>query len=99
MPGKFTGTFRNNSRSFPEQNSWGGNNKKKAKNEKFAVIVNEELSAKSNAAKIYLTLVRGQSKILDLQVRYKGTFTSRPQFQGGLAKDFESILKTECGSS
>jgi len=72
---------------------------KKAKNEKFAVIVNEELSAKSNAAKIYLTLVRGQSKILDLQVRYKGTFTSRPQFQGGLAKDFESILKTECGSS
>ena len=72
---------------------------KKAKNEKFAVVVNEELSAKSNAAKIYLTLVRGQSKILDLQVRYKGTFTSRPQFQGGLAKDFEAILKTECGSS
>ena len=72
---------------------------KKAKNDKFAVIVNEDKSAKSDAAKIFLTLVRGRSKILNLEVRYKGKFTPRPQFQGGLAKDFETIMKAECGSA
>ena len=72
---------------------------KKKKNDKFSVIVDKELSAKSNAAKIFLSLIRGDSKVLDLQVRYKGSFTSKPQFQGGMAKDFMNIMAVECGSS
>ena len=32
-------------------------------------------------------------------VRYKGSFTSKPQFQGGMAKDFMNIMAVECGSS
>ena len=71
---------------------------KKKKNDKFSVIVDKEKSAKSNAAKIFLTLIRGSSKVLDLEVRYKGSFTSKPQFQGGMSKDFMNIMAVECGS-
>jgi len=71
---------------------------KKRKNDKFSVIVDKEKSAKSNAAKIFLSLIRGESKVLDLEVRYKGSFTSKPQFQGGMSKDFMNIMAVECGS-
>ena len=71
---------------------------KKKKNFKFSVIVDSVRSAKSNAAKIYLSLVRGDAKVLDLQVRYKGTFTPKPQFQGGMSQDFMKIMAAECGS-
>ena len=35
--------------------------------------------------------------ILDLQLRYKGGFTSQPQFQATLTKDFKEILSEQYG--
>ena len=43
--------------------------------------------------KIYFDLIRGNHKILDLQIRYKGGFTSWPQFLGVLSPEFEKLLK------
>jgi|APSaa5957512535_1039671.scaffolds.fasta_scaffold29166_2 hypothetical protein len=54
---------------------------------------NKVESEKSNAAKIYFDLIRGNHKILDLQIRYKGGFTSWPQFLGVLSPEFEKLLK------
>ena len=68
----------------------------------YRVIQDTEATRKSEAAKIFFKLVKGDRQtisLLDLQVRYKGKFTPRPQFQGGLAKDFETIMKAECGSA
>ena len=49
------------------------------------------------AAKIYLTLTRGNVNILDLELRYKGSFTSQPQFLGTLNDQYKLLLEKECG--
>ena len=53
--------------------------------------------AKSNAAKIFFQLKRGRLILLDLEIRYKGSFTPQPQFQGTLNPMFKQLLKEECG--
>lgn len=47
---------------------------------------------KSNAAKIWLTLKIGNINICDIEIRYKGSFASYPQFQTTLTKEFKSLL-------
>ena len=69
------------------------------KNSPYTVIVDVDQSAKSNAAKIFFNLIKGNSKILDIRVRYKGTFTAKPQFQGGMTSEFKQLVDKECGSS
>lgn len=54
---------------------------------------NKVKTESSTAAKVYFDLVRGTTKIMDLEIRYKGSFTSWPQFLGTLSSDFEKILK------
>ena len=54
---------------------------------------NKSMSERSTAAKIYFDLFRGSHKIMDLEIRYKGGFTSWPQFLGVLSPDFEKLLK------
>ena len=67
----------------------------------YRVIQDTEATQKSEAAKIFFKLVKGTSKsinLLDLEVRYKGSFNPDPQFQGGLNKEFKKLLDTEtCG--
>ncbi len=64
----------------------------------YKVIQNVEATKKSSAAKIFFTLTKGNLNILDLEIRYKGSFTPRPQFQGTLTKEFKKLLDTEtCG--
>ena len=36
-------------------------------------------------------------RILDLRVRYGGTFTAKPQFQGGMTSTFKEEIAKECG--
>ena len=64
----------------------------------YKVEIDTVKSTKSNAAKIYLKLVKGRTEILDLQVRYKGDFTAKPQFQGGMNDKFKQLMAKECGS-
>ena len=68
------------------------------KSSPYKVEIDTLLSAKSNAAKIYLKLVKGRTEVLNLEVRYKGDFTSKPQFQGGMNEKFKQLMAKECGS-
>jgi len=61
--------------------------------EGYSFKYNKAESEKSYAAKIYFDLMRGHHKILSLQIRYKGGFTSWPQFLGVLSPEFEKMLK------
>ena len=67
----------------------------------YRVIQDTEATRKSEAAKIFFKLVKGDRQtisLLDLQVRYKGKFTPDPQFQGGLTTEFKKLLDVEtCG--
>ena len=67
------------------------------KNKNYEIVINKEKSARSKAAKIYLTLTRGNVNILDLELRYKGSFTSQPQFLGTLNDQYKLLLEKECG--
>lgn len=50
----------------------------------------------SGAAKIYFILKRANITILNLELRYKGTFTAQPQFFATIDQQFKDYLKKEC---
>mgnify|MGYP003679312300 CR=1 FL=1 len=62
----------------------------------YEVVQDVEATNKSSAAKIFFKLIKGKLNLLDLEVRYKGSFTPRPQFQGGMNKQFKTLLDKEC---
>ena len=63
---------------------------------KYELILDKAKNDKSDAAKIYLILKKGKVNILDMELRYKGGFTSQPQFFATISKDFSTLLNTEC---
>ena len=46
-----------------------------------------------NAAKVFFTLYKGKNPILDIELRYKGSFTAMPQFFAGITPEFKKIMK------
>jgi len=62
----------------------------------YSVVQDTEATQKSNAAKIFFKLKKGDMSLLNLEVRYKGSFTPEPQFQGGMTQAFKTILDKEC---
>ena len=62
----------------------------------YEIVINEEKSEVSEGAKVFLTLQKGDLPLLDLEIRYKGSFTPQPQFQATLNKKFIDFLKKEC---
>ena len=56
---------------------------------KYEMILDKEANKKSDGAKVFLTLKKGKIDILDLQLKYKGSFTGQPQFAATLTKDFK----------
>jgi len=48
------------------------------------------------AAKIYFDLKKGNIVIMNMELRYKGGFTSQPQFFGTMSKEFKKILEGKC---
>ena len=67
------------------------------KNKKYEIVLDNAKKGESEAAKIFLQLKKGNLKLLDLEIRYKGAFTPQPQFQGTIHPDFKKLLKDECG--
>lgn len=67
------------------------------KSKPYEIKIDKEKSAKAQAAKIFLKLTRGNVDILDLQIRYKGSFTSQPQFFAVLNEQYKKLLEKECG--
>ena len=59
-------------------------------------LVPNPAGPQSDAAKVFFEISKGKVKILDLELRYKGDFTSQPQFQARLTNDFKKIIKGEC---
>ena len=64
---------------------------------KYEMVLDKQKNKDSDGAKVFLTLKRGKIDILDLQLRYKGGFTSQPQFMATLTKDFKEILSEQYG--
>jgi len=64
---------------------------------KYEMILDKEANEKSDAAGVFLLLKKGKIDILNLNLRYKGGFTSQPQFQATLTKDFKEILTEKYG--
>ena len=46
-----------------------------------------------NAAKVFFTLYKGKIPILEIELRYKGSFTAFPQFFATMTTDFQKLLK------
>lgn len=46
-----------------------------------------------NAAKVFFTLSKGDTPILQIELRYKGSFTAYPQFFAGMTKEFKDLVK------
>jgi hypothetical protein len=67
------------------------------KNSKYEIVLDKEQQAKSDAAKIFFKLKRGNVNILDMEIRYKGSFNPQPQFQGTINDQYKKLLKSECG--
>ena len=47
----------------------------------------------TGAARVNFTLLKGKHKILDIVLRYKGNFTSMPQFLGTTTPEFKQLVK------
>ena len=50
--------------------------------------VKDDIEA-DGSAKVYFDLVKGKKTLMNMELRYKGGFTSQPQFFGTLAKYFK----------
>ena len=61
--------------------------------EKASIKVDAAETFKRNAAKVYFVLSKGDRPILDIQLRYKGSFTAMPQFFATMTTDFQKLLK------
>ena len=46
-----------------------------------------------DAAKVFFTLYKGTIPILEIELRYKGSFTAFPQFFAGITTDFKQLLR------
>ncbi len=47
----------------------------------------------SNAAKIFYTIYSEELPIIDIEIRYKGSFTAEPQFQATARPNFKNLFK------
>ena len=69
---------------------------KLSESKKYQIVLDTEKQEKSNAAKIFFKIKRGDINILDMELRYKGSFNPQPQFQGTINEQFKKLLDKEC---
>ena len=46
-----------------------------------------------NAAKVFFKLYKGDMPILNIELRYKGSFTAMPQFFAGMTTEFKQLIR------
>ena len=56
-------------------------------------LVFDKAKTGTGAARVNFTLLKGKYKILDIVLRYKGNFTSMPQFLGTTTTEFKQLVK------
>jgi hypothetical protein len=64
---------------------------------KYEMVLDDEKNRTSTGAKVYLKLIKGKVTVLDMELRYKGSFTSQPQFFATISNDFKGILSEQYG--
>ena len=62
----------------------------------YKIDVDYDKKANSNAAKVFFKLSKAGVPILDMELRYKGTFTAQPQFFATITPEFKQILVEDC---
>jgi len=60
---------------------------------KIEVDTTETFKPGREAAKVYFILSKGDTPILNIELRYKGSFTAMPQFFATMTVDFQKLLK------
>ena len=60
--------------------------------EESKIEVDKKETFRRSAAKVYFTLSKGNKPILDIELRYKGSFTAFPQFFATMTTDFKKLL-------
>jgi hypothetical protein len=65
--------------------------------EKLTESTRKKAEARGSAppAKLFFLVSIGKHDILNLEVRYKGSFSPSPQFIGGITKEFEKLLESK----
>ena len=58
-----------------------------------SIAVDQTETFKRKAAKVYFILSKGNKPILNIELRYKGSFKAFPQFFATMTTDFQKLLK------
>ena len=64
----------------------------KLKKQPTTITLNTEDTFRRKAAKVFFTLSKGKTPILDIELRYKGDFAAYPQFFAGMTKEFKAMV-------
>ena len=67
-----------------------------ANKQPYKIDVDFDKKENSNAAKVFFILSKDGTPILNMELRYKGTFTAQPQFFATITPEFRSILVDDC---
>ena len=55
--------------------------------------LDKQKTLSKNAAKVFFTLSKGDTPVLDIELRYKGDFAAFPQFFAGITPEFKNLIK------
>ena len=61
--------------------------------EETKMVLDKQKTLSKNAAKVFFTLSKGDTPILEIELRYKGDFAAFPQFFAGITPEFKKMIK------
>ena len=61
--------------------------------EETKMVLDRQQTFARSAAKVFFTLSKGDTPILEIQLRYKGDFSAFPQFFAGITPEFKEMIK------
>ena len=61
--------------------------------EETKMVLDRQKTLSKNAAKVFFTLSKGKTPILEIELRYKGDFAAFPQFFAGITPEFKKMIK------
>ena len=57
------------------------------------MVLDKQKTLSKNAAKVFFTLSKGKTPVLEIELRYKGDFAAFPQFFAGITPEFKKMIK------
>jgi len=65
----------------------------KLSKENTEMVLDRQKTLSKKAAKVFFTLSKGKTPILEIELRYKGDFAAFPQFFAGITPEFKKMIK------